>query len=195
MEKNIILTSRGINTGPGAKLVENELKQRFGCLDDKVILLIFPPDELVEKWLREAGIAMGFRPENIRINTIDDTPPDVIYVTEGNTFEVLDHMRRLCLCTYVTELVRKGAVYVGSSAGAVIATEDIKIAGDFDSNFVRMWDYEGLGLVEGTVLPHFTQEQYERYLEEADPALIRRYSKIVPISNEEVLVLEPRQVP
>lgn len=193
MGGKVILTARGLNTEVGCKLILPELKKMFPDLQNRSILLIFPPDyELTEK-LSGVCESVGIRESNILVNDPLERKPDIIYVTEGNTFEVLDFMRRQGLCSKITEWVRGGAVYVGSSAGAVIATEDIKIAGDFDSNFVRMWDYTGLCLVRGTVLPHYTVEQYERYRQEADPELLSRYTEIVPVSNEEIRICEAWQ--
>jgi len=53
---------------------------------------------------------------------------DVIYVAGGNTFTLLEHVRRLALKKVLNKLLSKGVVYYGSSAGAYITCPTIEMA-------------------------------------------------------------------
>ena len=56
--------------------------------------------------------------------------PDFVYVTEGNTFEVLNYMRQRQIIEFIREgfSTSSNLVYIGSSAGAMIAGTDIMLA-------------------------------------------------------------------
>lgn len=87
---------------------------------------------------------------------------DLLWVGGGNTFRLLDHVRRHGFVDAVQEFQRSGGDYYGGSAGAVLACESIAIAEGHDSNEPGLTDLDGLGLISGaTILPHFTAEQLE----------------------------------
>lgn len=84
---------------------------------------------------------------------------DVVYVCGGNTFYILDRMRK----TGIDEFIKKSvldedAVYVGASAGSIIAGPDIAIAGwgsTGGENDIKLKDLTGLEFVDFTVYPHY----------------------------------------
>ena len=97
----------------------------------------------------------GRRPEEL---TTDST--DVLLVGGGNTFRLLDAVRRGGFVEAVRDFVSAGGNYYGGSAGAVLACESIAIADSHDPNEVGLTDLTGLGLLTGVaVLPHFTPDQ------------------------------------
>ncbi|MFD6179107.1 MULTISPECIES: Type 1 glutamine amidotransferase-like domain-containing protein [unclassified Isoptericola] len=90
------------------------------------------------------------------------TTADVLFVGGGNTFRLLDHVRRHGFVPAVREFWRSGGDYYGGSAGAVLACESIAIADGHDPNEPGLTDLDGLGLVEGaTILPHFDVDHLE----------------------------------
>ena len=116
---------------------------------------------------------------------------DYIYVTEGNTFEVLNRMRRHALCDYVKEAVLGGAVYIGASAGAIIAGNEITPALSMDLNFVQMKEEEmkGLGLFDGVVFPH-TEPEKRKECAEAFGEKAKCWKEIISVDNEEIIIME-----
>ena len=78
---------------------------------------------------------------------------DVIYVSGGNTFHLLDQARKAGFDKWIIEAL-KHKVYVGSSAGSILATPTIAVAGLADHNLPRLKDLEGLGLVNFEFIPH-----------------------------------------
>lgn len=84
--------------------------------------------------------------------------------------------------------------YVGSSAGAIIAGSDIMLARDLDSNYVGMIDFTALYLFDGTIIPHYEPEHLENYIKNTEEHILNRCSRILPVSNKEVLVIENGEV-
>jgi len=86
---------------------------------------------------------------------------DVLYIQGGNTFHLLDQMRRSGADRIIRELVAQGTVYCGVSAGSIVAGPEIGIAGwspDWDRNEVGLTDLTGLRLVPFILSPHYVPE-------------------------------------
>ena len=186
-----ILTSRGLNTVLGTALIEEALRLLKIVSADETILLVVPEDYFVQELLVESCKKIGFREENIYLSKdfecLAGREVSVCYVSEGNTYEVLDYMRRKGLVDYVKDCVQKGGIYIGSSAGALIASKDISPAEDFDMNFCGMRDFEALDLLDGTVvIPHYTYRQLQRYLSMFEGK--ENYRSIKNVADDEVLI-------
>jgi len=89
---------------------------------------------------------------------------DIVFVAGGNTFYLMQKARESGFDRVVKSLVRKGTVYVGSSAGAVIAGPSIEHVRALDdaSWAPRLQSFEGLGLVKFLVMPHHGKRQYRQ---------------------------------
>lgn len=89
---------------------------------------------------------------------------DVIYLAGGNTFYFLKHIQQAGLKTHLIEFVKNGGVLAGLSAGAIIMTPHIALAGyphfECDENEVGLKTLSGLGLVPMEFFPHY--EAYPR---------------------------------
>jgi peptidase E len=86
---------------------------------------------------------------------------DALYIQGGNTFHLLDQMRRSGADRIIRELVAHGTVYCGVSAGSIVAGPEIGIAGwspDWDRNEVGLTDLTGLRLVPVIISPHYVPE-------------------------------------
>jgi dipeptidase E len=87
---------------------------------------------------------------------------DVLYIQGGNTFHLLDQMRRSGADRIIQDLVAgHGTVYCGVSAGSIVAGPDIGVAGwspDWDRNEVGLTDLTGLCLVPFILSPHYVPE-------------------------------------
>ena len=77
----------------------------------------------------------------------------------GNTFDYLDRVRKTGLDKFIVDFTKKeNSVYVGVSAGSILAGPDIAIAGDEDSNDIGLTDLRGLCLTDFIVYPHYRKE-------------------------------------
>lgn len=84
---------------------------------------------------------------------------DVVFVCGGNTFDYLDRIRKSGLDKFIIDFAKKeDAVYVGVSAGSIIAGPDIASAGDGDANNIGLSDFKGLCLTDYIIYPHYRKE-------------------------------------
>ena len=193
MKKNkIILTSYGLTTSIGRKLIAKELENEN--LKEKRIFLFHEPHYSIEIMLRNACIALGFLPENIILSgqqksDVEILTVDYLYCTEGNTFEVMSLLRERGFDDIFVKAFENGTTYIGASAGAIIAGVSIEEAIYFDRNFMRMSDFRGLGLFDGIVIPHCTKEELKKYME-TNSGIEKKYNNIYTVENEKSLVLQ-----
>ena len=110
-------------------------------------------------------------------------PFDVIYVQGGNTFYLLKWVKESGFDAVLEELIGRGKIYIGVSAGSIIAGSDIEIAGwkglDPDPNEVGLEDFSGLSCVPFCIFPHYKPEHASFLKEE-----IAKYSYPVRILND-----------
>ncbi|MGN0370103.1 MAG: Type 1 glutamine amidotransferase-like domain-containing protein [Butyrivibrio sp.] len=193
MNNKLILTSYGLTTVIGRKLVGKELK---GCdLSNRKIFLFHEPHYSIEAMLVESCLNLGFKQDNIILSGQQASNQEVLecdfyYCTEGNTFEVLSLLRERGLDSVIKEGFKKGnKTYIGCSAGATIAGMSIEEVKDFDRNYVGMVNFTGLGLFDGIIIPHYTKSELKRYISNS-PGIEEKYNMILSVSNEKSLVLE-----
>ena len=167
---NIILTSCGI--------INEEFKDRFykiinkeDLFNKKVLYITTASDgESGDKsWIDEEYqtiLDLGINENNITEykigNDININEYDIIYMLGGNTFYLLDMIRKYNFDKTIKDFIDSGKVYIGSSAGSSILGKTIEIALPFDKNKVNMTDYTGLNMVDGLIYPHCNQ--YEDYI-------------------------------
>src|SRR5680860_1473706 len=129
---------------------------------------------------------------------------DVIYVCGGNTFVYLDRMRKTGLDKYIIDSVRNNrSIYVGVSAGSIIAGPNIEIASwgkDSDPNNIKLTNLSGLNLTNIVVYPHYREElksdldkfreRYEYQVEELEDNQAIRLSYLDIGSLKDVISME-----
>jgi dipeptidase E len=85
---------------------------------------------------------------------------DVIYLAGGNTFYLLNHLKKSGMMPELKKFVKSGGVLAGLSAGALIMTPTIKLAEipkfEADDNDVGLKDLRGLGLTSFEFFPHYS---------------------------------------
>lgn len=84
---------------------------------------------------------------------------DAIHLGGGNTFYFLNSLRKAKLLPQLRTFVEKGGVLTGLSAGAIMMTENIEMAGypdfDRDDNIVGLKNLSAMGLLDFAFFPHF----------------------------------------
>ena len=129
-------------------------------------------DYLKKDWdiMREE---MGFNIEEVDIDGKKESEvmnllslKDVIYVEGGNTFYLLKAMRDCNFEKVIRKLLKKGKVYIGASAGSIVAGKTIKTAGwlgeEYENkNIIGLKDLKGLNLVPFDIFVHYTPEYAE----------------------------------
>jgi len=189
----LILMSRGLEGTYGTRFLKETIPAAM--VAGKRILVVSLPDYYTDALYVQNCLEWGFAKEDIVLSeeyaSQTATEFDYVYVTAGNTFEVLAYLQQKGLLEVIRRIALEG-VYIGASAGAMIAGKDIRLAADFDENFVRLSEDEqqGLGLFEGTIIPHYSYSEYRYYLASKPSVVLERYEAVYYVSDIEVLKLE-----
>ena len=167
--KNIILTSCGI--------IDGKFKEQFYRIidkeeikDKKVLYITTASDgenDSDKSWMDEEYetiLDLGFSKENIyefkigqkEININDF---DVIYMMGGNTFYLMDMIRKYNFDTVIKKAMDNGIIYIGSSAGSIILGNSVEYALPFDENNVDLKDFSGLRIIDGKIIPHANRKE------------------------------------
>lgn len=116
---------------------------------------------------RQKMIGLGIQVENIDIEGKNEEEvrdllkeKDVIYVQGGNTFYLLKHVRESGFDKVVKELTDKGAIYIGVSAGSILAGPTIESAAwkNQDRDIVGLKDLTALNFVPFLIFVHYNPE-------------------------------------
>ena len=156
--------------------------------------VLFVPNEVPTrkgKLLKRLG-ECGFSRENIylydptRPEAFCDLSLDCIYISGGNTFAIIDKIRRGGLDRAIERYVKAGVVYIGGSAGVHLVSQNFEHVQNFDENTVGVADFNGLGLFDGIVVCHFGEERKACY----EALCAAGNYKVYALTDEESLVFE-----
>lgn len=120
---------------------------------------------------------------------------DYIYITGGNTFFLLQELRKTGADKIIIDQICSGKLYIGESAGSMIISPNIEYAKDMDSlkKAPELDTFSALNLVEFYPLPHHTNFPFKKAVEK----IIAKYEnvlKIYPISNTQVILVNGESV-
>jgi dipeptidase E len=115
---------------------------------------------------------------------------DFIYVTGGNTFFLLQELKRSGMDKVIMEEVNSGKLYIGESAGAMIISPNIEYAKGMDSvkKAPVLENFDALNLVEFYTIPHYTNSPFKKSAQK----IVDTYSltlKLSPISNNQAILV------
>tara|TARA_Y100000588_G_scaffold343667_1_gene389333 strand:- start:880 stop:1494 length:615 start_codon:yes stop_codon:yes gene_type:complete len=176
------LSGKRVTFIPTASLVEKvtfyvdegkKALERLGLTVDVLEISTAPPDEISSK---------------LKGN-------DFIYVTGGNTFFLLQELKRTGADKIIVEEVSAGKVYIGESAGAMVTSANISYVKEMDSvkKAPKLTGFDALGLVAFYTVPHYTNAPFIK----ATRKIIERYDstlKLAPISNQEAILVKSGEV-
>lgn len=87
---------------------------------------------------------------------------DIIYVTGGNSYYLLQHMQTCNFKDILQDRLNKGAIYIGSSAGSVVTCPAIDYIGDLDDvKQASLTDMSGFGLIDFNIMPHIDHPKFK----------------------------------
>ena len=120
---------------------------------------------------------------------------DYIFVSGGNTFYLLQELRRKGADTLITEQIRAGKLYIGTSAGSVILCPDIEFVKEMDYSHAapELQSFTGLNIVDFYILPHYLDFPFE----ETTQNVVKKYGKkldLRPISNKQVITIAENRI-
>lgn len=194
MRNNIFLTSESYN-------VMHDIVKYIDVPQNKKLLFVDTAGEIKtgdRPWLTQAIDVLkelGF--EVIEYTITDKTQNeieeklkdvDVLYVAGGDNFYLLKKAQENNFAQIAREFVANGGIYIGQSAGSVIAGPDIYptyVVGRSKWS-EKLDDFTGIGLVDFVILPHFGREnRREMYLEQRLPHAYGEKHKIIPLTDNQ----------
>ena len=125
--------------------------------------------------------------EEIR-STLSDG--DLIYVSGGNTFYLLQELKRKGADKLIQEEIEGGKPYIGESAGAMILAPSIEYVRLMDETHVasELASFAALGLISRYPLPHYRSFPFE----EVGEKVLATYGDnlpLVPITNDQAIIV------
>lgn len=120
---------------------------------------------------------------------------DYIYVTGGNTFFLLQELRRTQADKIIIDQILSGKLYIGESAGSMILSPNIEYVMEMDDYKVapNLKSFEALGLIDFYPLPHHTNFPFKEITEN----IISRHSekiKLYPFSNTQAICVKGKNI-
>ncbi len=167
-----------------------ELKVAFiptaADLDENKWYVTSARDELNELGFKIEDVDLKIDP-NILKEKLNSS--DIIYINGGNTFYLLEWVRKSGLDKYLNDLIDKGNIFISGSAGSIIMGPNIELAGwdpSWDSNLNNLEDLTGLKIVDFAISPHFTES--ERKVLESGKKKINY--EIIPITDQQAILVQ-----
>ena len=120
---------------------------------------------------------------------------DYIYVTGGNTFFLLQELKKTGADKIIAEQINLGKLYIGESAGAMIVSPNIEYVKDMDSikKAPELDTLSALSVVDFYPVPHYTNFPFKKAVEK----IIAKYEtdlKLYPISNTQAILVNRGEV-
>ena len=132
--------------------------------------------------------------DNSKENAVDEINKllgaNILIITGGNTFKLLDNLRRSGLDKAIKEFASKNEfVLAGFSAGALVLTPTIEVCNlpNFDKNEVGLNDLTGINIVNFEVFPHYSEQEHKDLLNEYKT---QAKNEVKEITNEDCIVLD-----
>ncbi len=164
-------------------------------------LTFIPTASLVERYQayidedKEVFLKLGMLIEELELSTataeeVEATikKNDYIYVAGGNTFYLLQEVKKTGADKVIIEEVNQGKVYIGTSAGAILVAPDILYSEAMDKKekAPELMNYKALALMEEYPLPHYTNKPFKESVE----VILNAYQDklpLIPYTNAQVI--------
>ena len=141
--------------------------------------------------------SLGYELEIIDISKYDEdylknklSKTECICISGGNTFYLLQELKKKNLIGLLYERIKEGLFYIGESAGAIIMSENIEYSQMMDDKSIasELDDYTGVNVFEHYVLPHIGEYPFE----ESTHKILENYQdkiSLVAINNSEAILV------
>ena len=126
------------------------------------------------------------------ITQVFDTA-DIIYFTGGNSFFLIDQLRKTGTDTLLKQQLEKGKLFIGESAGAIVCAPELSYIEKMDEKpegYSQSDDY-GLNLIDFYVLPHYLTAPFKK----VTATILKEFPdlKICPINNHQAIMVNGKE--
>lgn len=156
-----------------------------------------------DKWFIDADrkrfTEMGIRFQELDINgkTPEELlsalrPTHAVFVAGGNTFYLLEKAKESGFDKVIRKVVDDGVIYIGGSAGAVIAGPTIAPVSRLDDPLVapHLTSYEGFNLVDFVILPHYGKEKDKATYQQITEEFSKKNLKLLPLRDDQAVIVD-----
>lgn len=172
---------------PGKAWLEHALPLIAGQLNGRRSAVFIPFAGVTQTWddytAKAAAVLAPLGVSVTGIHRIADpvatiAAAEVVIVGGGNTFQLLKECRERGLLVPVVDVVKRGALYIGWSAGANLACPTIRTTNDMP--IVDPQGFDALGLFPLQINPHFTNALPQGHQGETREQRIRELLVVAP---------------
>jgi len=191
----LLLTSTGLTN----ENIKNFFVSQFDRLDNKTACVVTSARSKEEQFYVDESLKelsdLGIKVTELNIAKNDSFPNleefDIYYVCGGNTFYILDRMRKTGMDKILIDAINSEKFYLGVSAGSIITGSDIEEAGLGDPNDVNLKDLTGFNLVPYIVTPHYNHKE-EKVVEEFKEK--REGEPVIAITDDQAVFVEDEKM-
>lgn len=161
----LLLTSDGISN---KTLIDKTKKLLDKPVSECKVLIVHTLLEKIQlkfvKAVEKQLLTLGIKNKNmVRANITENISApkedfDIVYSCGGNTFYILDRMKKTGFDKYIKNFISKGRLYIGVSAGSIIVNDSIKgvdFGSQGDSNDINLKNFKALNIVKLFIFPHY----------------------------------------
>lgn len=131
--------------------------------------------------------------KNIEQVVHDLSDVDVYFFSGGNTFYLLEKIQQSRSSLFLKQQIGKGVIYIGSSAGSIVAGPNIEIVKHLDSvdQAPNLQGFDGLSLVDFVVMPHWGSNSFrELYLNSRMEQMYRKEYKQILLTDKQYVYVQ-----
>jgi len=148
---------------------------------------------------RNKLLELGFKVSDINIAEMTENylqkrleKADIIFVSGGNTFYLLEKSISSGFDKIVKRLVERGVYYIGSSAGSVLAGRKIEHVKLLDNAELasNLKIYDGLKLIDAMILPHYGNKKYEARMNQIVKNYAAQKNKIITLTDNQAVIVK-----
>lgn len=112
---------------------------------------------------------------------------DILFVAGGNTFYLLEQAKKSGFIQIAKELIARGVIYIGSSAGSVLAGPNIESVQTLDDPHVAILaSYDAMNIVDFVVLPHYQND--DPVYKEIEKTYANKYN-LLPLTDQQFVLV------
>ncbi|UNK21136.1 Type 1 glutamine amidotransferase-like domain-containing protein [Paenibacillus sp. N3/727] len=120
---------------------------------------------------------------------------DFIYISGGNTFFLLQELKKKSLDKVIIQEVNNGKMYIGESAGTIIMAPNIEYIYLLDNKekAPELGSYQGLNEINFYPVPHLQND----YLGGEVEQIIKKYQnkiELLPITDNQVILVDGEKI-
>lgn len=190
------------------KLFKNFVEKDLNILLKNERVLFIPTASIVEEinfYVDEALNSFKNLEMSIDILELTKTNEEIIkeklentkflYISGGNTFFLLQELKRKNLLSLIKNKIDEGMIYIGESGGAMIATQNIAYAEDIDDKTLAkdLVSTEALGIVDFYPIVHYDEEPFIEINKKREEKY-KNILKIINLNNSQAILIKENSI-